>query len=455
MTGSEADGQSRSTAAHAPAPGLFTRLIARAARLLAKGLYRSVEVSNVDPGWSRAPVLMVANHPTGMSDPALLLGLLGRSPRFLAKSTLWDTPGVGWFLDRIGAIPVYRAQDGSTGHNAEMFRDVVEVLRHRETVTLFPQGRVFDEPYLGPIKTGAARIALSAYSADVDGLNVVPVGIHLKEKAAIRSRAFVQVGDVVDLDDELAERDLLDASPEDVALVHRLTGEIEERLARVSPGFVDEAHAQALSFAAEVALREPDASAGVSFAERELVAARLARCDDRAKAGVVEPAQQYASALEDVDVRDADLVNARHPDGLPKRLLGVLVLLVLLAPFAAAGVVMNIVPTLILWGSIARVRSGSMTSSTVRMVVAIFAYLVTWVVWAVVAWRMASGQIGLIVLAAGPLYGAVAVSVLDRAVPLWRDWSGLRRARRLGAAGDALWAQRALVVERVEGALVR
>lgn len=395
---------------------------------------------------------MVANHPTGMSDPALLLGLLGRSPRFLAKSTLWDTPGVGWFLDRIGAIPVYRAQDGSTGKNAEMFRGVVEVLRDRETVTLFPQGRVFDEPYLGPIKTGAARIALSAHSAGVDGLQVVPVGIHLKEKAAIRSRAFVQVGDVVDLDAEVAERGG-GPSPEDVTAVRQLTGELEGRLARVSPSFVDRSHARTLSFAAEVALREPDASSGVSFAEQELVAARLARCDDRRQTEVVEQAQRYASALDEAEIRDADLLTAHHPDGLPRRLLGVLVLLVLLAPFAAAGVVMNLVPTLILWGS-TRVRSGSMTASTVRLVVAIFAYLVTWLVWAVVAWRLWSGQVGLIVLAAGPLYGAVAVSVLDRAVPLWRDWSGLFRARRLGSTGEALVADRARVVDRVEQALV-
>lgn len=437
-----------------PAAGIFTRLIARAARLLAKGLYRSVEVSNPDPGWSSDPVVVVANHPTGMSDPALLLGLLGRSPRFLAKATLWDTPGVGWFLDRIGAIPVYRAQDGSTAKNAEMFRGVVEVLRGGETVALFPQGRVFDEPSLGPIKTGAARIALSAHSAGVDGLKVVPVGIHLKEKAAVRSRAFVQVGDVLDLDTEVIERDAGAASPEDVATVRWLTGDIGERLADVAPRFVDRSYAHSLSFAAEVALREPGDTSGVSFAERALVAARLARGDEARKAEVVEAAQRYEAALGAADIHDADLVIAQDRRGLPARLVGALVLLVLLAPFAAVGIVMNLVPTVILWGS-TRVSSASMTRSTVRLVVAIFAYLLTWVVWAVVAWWLWSGRIGLIVLAAGPLYGAVAVSVMDRAVPWWRDWSGLRRARRLGTAAVALRADRATVVDRVERMLLR
>ena len=437
----------------APAAGVFSRLIARAARLLAKGLYRSVEVGNPEPGWSGSPVVMVANHPTGMSDPALLLGLLGRSPRFLAKSTLWDTPGVGWFLDRIGAIPVYRAQDGSTTRNTEMFSAVVDQLSDGETVTLFPQGRVFDEPWLGPIKTGAARIALSAHSAGVDGLLIVPVGIHLKEKAAVRSRAFVQVGDVLDLDLVVAERTDGPISPEDPVIVRQLTGEIEERLGRVSPRFVDRSHARALSFAAEVALREPGDTSGVSYAERELVAARLARCEPDRKAEVVDAAERYVTAVGAAGIRDADLVLAEHPRGLPARLLGVAVLLILLAPFAAVGVIMNIAPTLLLWGS-TRVTSGSMTRSTVRLLAAVLAFLVTWVVWAVLAWRLGSGQIGVIVLVAGPLYGAVAVSLLDRAVPLGRDWAGMRRARRLGAEGDALRTDRAAVVDRVEGALL-
>ena len=178
-----------------PRPRVFDRLIAKASRLLAKGVYQSVEVANPEPGWSRHPALIVANHPTGFSDPALLLGLLGRSPRFLAKSTLWKTPGVGWFLNRIGAIPVHRAQDGGTTGNAEMFASAYDALEHEEIIAIFPEGEVHAEPSLGPVKTGAARIVLGAYDAGVSGLQVVPIGIHLEEKAAIRSRAFVQVGE--------------------------------------------------------------------------------------------------------------------------------------------------------------------------------------------------------------------------------------------------------------------
>jgi 1-acyl-sn-glycerol-3-phosphate acyltransferase len=439
--------------AEQPNPRVFDRLIAEATRLLAKGVYQSVEVANPEPGWSEHPALIVANHPTGFSDPALLLGLLGRSPRFLAKSTLWKTPGVGWFLDRIGAITVHRARDGGTTGNAEMFSSAYDALEQGEIIAIFPEGEVHDQPFLGPVKTGAARIVLGAYDAGVTGLRVVPIGIHLEERAAIRSRAFVQVGDVIDLD--AAVHDLLAGhtpSPEDHHAVNLLTAEIAARLRYVSPGFDDEAEAEALSFAAEVAIRDPSGSAHVSFAARQLIAGKLARRSDDSQAAVVEKAVRYRTALADAGVIDAGLVAAQRGGRLSWRYLGVFAALLLLAPFALAGVTMNIVPYLLLRTAM-RLKPKSMTPSTVRLIVALFAFLVMWIFWAVIAWRIWNGTVALIVLVAAPLYGAIAIYVLDRAVTLWRAWTERRKARHLGPNAQPLLVERAALVGAVEGAL--
>lgn len=436
-----------------PRPRVFDRIIARASRLLAKGVYRSVEVANPQPGWSEHPALIVANHPTGFSDPALLLGLLGRSPRFLAKSTLWKTPGVGWFLNRIGAIPVHRAQDGGTAGNAAMFASAYDALERGEIIAIFPEGEVHDQPSLGPVKTGAARIVLGAYDAGVSGLRVVPIGIHLEEKAAIRSRAFVQVGEVIDLDAVIPG--LLAGetpSPDDHEAVNRLTGEIEARLRHVSPGFDDEAEAEALSFAAEVALRSSTGSAHVSYADRQLIAGELARRSEETQAALVDDAGRYEAALAEAGVADAGLVAAQRGSRLSRRYLGVLAVLALLAPFALAGVALNIVPYLLLRAAM-QLKPKSMTPSTVRLIAAVVAFLVMWIVWALIAWRIWNGTVALIVLVAAPLYGAVAVFVLDRAVTLWRAWRQRSQARRLGPNAAPLLAERAGLVAAVEGAL--
>lgn len=430
----------------------FQRLIARGARLLARGIYRSVEVENNEAGWSRHPVILVANHPTGFSDPALLLGLLERSPRFLAKATLWRTTGLGWFLDRIGAIPVYRSQDGSTGRNDEMFVAAFDALRAQDTIALFPEGGAVDAASIGPIKTGAARLALGARAVGIAGLRVVPVGIHYEDKAAVRKRAYVKVGDVVDLDLELDEWvDADRAGPEDHEGVHRLTDEIELRLRACAPDHASDEEAQTLSFAGAVALREPTAP-WVSYADRERVSARLGEAGPRARVEVVNRAGPYAEALAAARVRDTDVMLAQGKTGLRQSLVGVLALLIVLAPFALAGIILNFLPYVALRAAM-RLRHDAMTPSTIRLFAAIVLFFLMWLTWVVIAWSLWDWRMALVTLVACPVYGGVAVAVLDRSVRWWRDWSGRRRVRRLGAGVRGLLGQRRIVVSSVEEAL--
>ncbi|MCP4965660.1 MAG: hypothetical protein GY926_10520 [bacterium] len=443
--------------AHTSASGLprarpFQRLIARGARLLARGIYRSVEVENEETGWSRHPVILVANHPTGFSDPALLLGLLERSPRFLAKATLWKTPGLGWFLDRIGAIPVYRAQDGSTARNDEMFAAAFDALRAHDTIALFPEGGAVDAASIGPIKTGAARLALGARAAGIAGLQVVPVGIHYEDKAAVRKRAYVKVGDVIDLDhglDEWVDSDRV--KPEDHQAVQQVTEEIESRLRACAPDHASGEEAQTLSFAGAVALREPT-TPWVSYADRERVSARLGQVGSEARLDVVNRANPYAAELAAARVRDTDVMLAQGKTGLRQSLIGVLALLIVLAPFAVAGIILNFLPYVALRAAM-RMRHDAMTPSTIRLFAAIFLFFLMWLTWMVVAWSLWDWRMALVTLVACPVYGGVAVAVLDRSVRWWRDWSGRRRVRRLGSGVLELLEQRRLVVSSVEEAL--
>jgi glycerol-3-phosphate O-acyltransferase/dihydroxyacetone phosphate acyltransferase len=428
-----------------PRPKVFQRLIARGARLLARGVYRSVEVDNPEPGWSRQAAILVANHPTGFSDPALLLGLLERSPRFLAKATLWRTLGAGWFLDRLGAIPVYRGTDGATDRNTEMFSAAFEALAAGYLIAIFPEGGVSDRPSIGPIKTGAARLALGARRAGVAGLRIVPIGIHLEDKSGLRSRAFVQVGDVLDLDDELADIVGTNASTsDDRVAVDKLTEEIEARLRAAAPDYDTDADARTLAFAADVSLRTPGAAA-VSFADRQMLARRLAHSRQDARAVTAEAALGYEQALGQHNVGDRDVMLTQGGASLRRRLAGLLALLVVLAPFALAGVVMNLVPVVGLTLAM-RFSHDAMTAATVRMVAAVCAFLAMWIIWAALAWTVWDWRMGLVAFVAAPIYGAVALFTVDRAIGWWRDWTGRRRAVGLGPGLDEILTLRTSVV---------
>lgn len=57
------------------------------------------------------PLLLLANHPNSLVDPALVTAAARRPVRFLAKAPLFTHPLVGWLVRGSGAIPVYRRSD--------------------------------------------------------------------------------------------------------------------------------------------------------------------------------------------------------------------------------------------------------------------------------------------------------------------------------------------------------
>lgn len=162
------------------------------ARLATWIFYRVERVGSALPD---GPVLVVANHPNGLLDPPLIVATSGRVPRFLAKSTLFTMPLVGWFVRGAGAIPVYRRTDDGVdpSRNAEMFAAVERALADGDAVCLFPEGTTHSRGRLDPLKTGAARIALGATAKGIP-VQIVAAGLNLDTKAVLRSGVTVAYG---------------------------------------------------------------------------------------------------------------------------------------------------------------------------------------------------------------------------------------------------------------------
>lgn len=160
------------------------------ARAIAHIFYR-VDVVGAPP--QSGPLLLVPNHPNALLDPALVIATAGRPVRFLAKSTLFKG-AFGPLMKAAGAIPVYRRQDAAdVQRNAESFAAVEAALVRAEAVCIFPEGISHSSGMLEPLRTGAARMALSAAAAGVD-VRLVAVGINLERKVSFRSRVTVAYG---------------------------------------------------------------------------------------------------------------------------------------------------------------------------------------------------------------------------------------------------------------------
>jgi 1-acyl-sn-glycerol-3-phosphate acyltransferase len=128
----------------------------------------------------RGPVLLVANH-VSFFDPLAVASVADRRRRrvrFMAMAELFRSPVAGWFLKRLGHIPVDRNSDAARSSlTAALTR-----LGWGEPVGIFPEGG--PSPYLEPRagQTGAARLARWS------GAPVVPIGLWGTHRVAVPGR---------------------------------------------------------------------------------------------------------------------------------------------------------------------------------------------------------------------------------------------------------------------------
>lgn len=412
------------------------RAMQQVAAMAARGLFRSVEVVRPASVATSGPQLWCASHFGAFSDPIVLLHALERQPRFLAADGLFGVPVLRSLLRLVAAIPVRRSQDGGGAANTAMFAASHDALVAGDALVIFPEGVATEGVALAPLRTGAARIALGARAAGAAGSQLVPVGIHYQDRAALRKRVYVDVGDPLDLDVwlEATGRDPAAASDADQDAVRALTSELDLRLRSVAPQFEDLEEAIALHGAAAIALGRDRQRA--SFGEQAELAADLGRLPAEDRAALVGAVEAYRTVLDAAGLSD---VEAREPEKHGRRLLLTGVAGLALLPFAVAGAVLH-APVVLLVRAAKRLRVAAPTLATILPAVALVGTLLTW---GIAAWLLADPTLGtpmiapregraggvLVWLLVLPLWGWAALIVGERAA---LAWNGLRQRRRMG-----------------------
>ena len=257
--------------------------------------------------WS-SPCLFVLNHPNGLLDPLVLRFGLDRPVRVLGKSTLFGNPFGRVTMEAFGGIPVFRPRDvgvggGDSSRNEETFALCRAALARGEWIALFPEGTSHSDPTMKPLKTGAARIALSSVAAHALDLQIVPVGLFYEQKATFRSRAALTVGAAIPVRAYMEryaadERATVDALTDDVragldaVVLQADTRELLEGLARVAQWTVHPA-------------ARDDLAASRKRAGELLVAWRGLRERNAARAdALVDSGRAYLAAVGALGVRD-------------------------------------------------------------------------------------------------------------------------------------------------------
>ena len=371
--------------------------------------HRSVEGAARIPAAGR-PVVFVANHPNGLLDPLLLRVVTGRPARFLAKSTLFGNPLARLAMTAFGSIPVYRAHEsGARGkdanRNEESFARCRAALAQGEALALFPEGVSHSDPQLRPLKTGAARIALSA-EAEQDGrldLTVVPIGLYYERKVLFRSRVLLVVGEPLRVGPLLPgyradERAAVDALTDEIrARLDEVVLQAESRellagVARVARW----TGAPAIGPDGDQGKREADSGDGGELAAQHRYARDLLDAYRRLRArepervdAIAAQARAYERILRHLGVRDPWALEIEMVSPLTAA-LSVLKLLLSL-PVAVAGALLGYLPYRLAGAVAKRVTKDEDLLGTVKMIAGA---LFLWLAW--------SGE----AIAAGVCWGA-------------------------------------------------
>lgn len=116
--------------------------------------------------------------------------ITGRNLRFMVSAD--EVKGLqGWFIRRLGGFPV------DTNRPAiATLRHGVDVLQNGETLVIFPEGDIFRDPQIQPLKPGLARLALQAEASQPDlGVKIVPIHLHYSQPfVPWRSRVRIAIG---------------------------------------------------------------------------------------------------------------------------------------------------------------------------------------------------------------------------------------------------------------------
>ena len=196
--------------------------------------YRSIQVEGRERIPRRGPILFVVNHPNALVDAMLVGSVVPRRVLLTAKATIFRNPLGAMLLRWVGVLPLRRASDEQASRdsvdpsrNEDTFVAVRKALQAGGAVLIFPEGKSHDEPSMAPLRTGAARMALDAWSSGAaPTLAIVPIGLTFERKDAPRTRVLVQVGEPLSLDSW--------CSVEHGRPVEDLTHEIDARLRAVT-----------------------------------------------------------------------------------------------------------------------------------------------------------------------------------------------------------------------------
>lgn len=169
--------------------------------LILPGFFREIEVIGQEHLPQTGAVILAPTHRARWD--SLLIPYVagpyvtGRNIRFMVS--IDEMRGLqGWFVRRLGGFPIDTTKPG-----IGTIRHSVELLHQGQMLTIYPEGNIFRDGILHPLKKGLARIAIQSVSLKPDlDLQIIPISLNYEHPIPkFRDRASVIIGQPLQVQD--------------------------------------------------------------------------------------------------------------------------------------------------------------------------------------------------------------------------------------------------------------
>ncbi len=108
-------------------------------------------------------IIFSPNHQSALLDPLLVGVTNGKRVYSLTRSDVFRKPFL-WILDAMQTLPIYRIRDGyeKLHRNKETFEICYRLLKNKNNLMIFSEGKHHDKYFLLPISKGSSRIGLES-----------------------------------------------------------------------------------------------------------------------------------------------------------------------------------------------------------------------------------------------------------------------------------------------------
>ena len=336
-------------------------------RRLMRLYFRDIERFGEPPAVETRGRVFVSNHSNALLDPVLVMTDAPCEISPVAKSTLWNIPGLSWLLDRAGAVPIIRKKDNpdkDASANAAIFEKIAVHIAGGGNILIFPEGTSHSESKLAPLKTGAARMLAAAAERNGVPPTFQAVALEFDAPSDFRSRCLVLWGPV---------REFATVPGDGEDKIRAATAQMEDDLKELL--VEGETHQDRMRIARVAELLAADAGdrtlGGWSAVGRqvELAARTLRTVDASLIARVAQHVDAYYGELERLGFDDAQIAGGpAAPTAAPLSPLR----RAALAPLAASGFALYWIPYFVpRW--IAR-KSDPDATSTIKLGAALVVY---------------------------------------------------------------------------------